>query len=293
MSTLDNVMYALSDRLRDAINLLDDNTKNSIQEIRLRAGKELSLTINNRNIEISKKSKENLIVTKDDINETLINMCDHAVYSYEHQLNLGYVTLKNGHRAGVCGSFYDGDRRAIKDVSSINIRVAHEVTSSSNVITDILGVLPYNSLIIGTPGSGKTTLLRDLIRFYSYHGYRIGVADERGELTAMHNGLSAFDLGNNCDCIAYTEKSVAVNILIKYFSPQIIAFDEISDNAEELDKCLECGVKFISTIHSGSMTDCLSRLKKLGVNKDMFECFVLLNKNSVGQVDYIYYREKI
>ena len=68
MLHLDNIMYTLPPRLRIALNSLDFDIKNAIQEIRLRQGKNILLTVNNQNISISNITNEDLIITKDENN---------------------------------------------------------------------------------------------------------------------------------------------------------------------------------------------------------------------------------
>ena len=77
----------------------------------------------------------------------------------------------------------------IQYVSSINLRVAHEILGCADA------VLPYitfdkqmcHTLVISPPRCGKTTLLRDLVRQVSngnkyVKGCTVGVVDERSEL---------------------------------------------------------------------------------------------------------------
>ena len=50
-------------------------------------------------------------------------------------------------------------------------------------------------LIYSVPGAGKTTFLRDLIRRLSDGGKTVALADERGELAALRDGVPQFDVG--------------------------------------------------------------------------------------------------
>ena len=102
----------------------------------------------------------------------------------------------------------------------------------------------FGCIILGAPGSGKTTALRDMIRLFSERGYRVGVADERGEIS----GDGEFDLGPCSDVITGLSKAESAMLLLRGMNPQIIAMDEITQSADadairELCCCgvAECG----------------------------------------------------
>mgnify|MGYP001012949040 CR=1 FL=1 len=83
-----------------------------------------------------------------------------SAYSAQETLREGYLTLEGGHRVGVCGTLVlrGGEPYSMKDVTSLNIRVAHDIRMDS---ARLLPYLRENLLIIGVPGSGKTTLHPD------------------------------------------------------------------------------------------------------------------------------------
>ncbi len=77
--------------------------------------------------------------------------------------------IKGGHRVGIGGKVLYGARgiETIRDISSLNIRIAREKIGVSDKIIRYILDCPdtiYNTLIISPPQCGKTTLLRDLIR---------------------------------------------------------------------------------------------------------------------------------
>ena len=121
----------------------------------------------------------------------------------------------------------------MKDVTSLNIRVAHDIRMDS---ARLLPYLRENLLIIGVPGSGKTTLLRACIRTLSQMGQCVSVADERGE-------IAAFPLGSRVDVLRGCGKQAAMERLLRAMGPEWIAVDEISAEADvlALEKCSYCG----------------------------------------------------
>ena len=63
-----------------------------LEEIRLRSGRPIILKLAN---------SENIldyIVTIEDIIETLTNICENSIYSYQNQICNGFITIKGGHR---------------------------------------------------------------------------------------------------------------------------------------------------------------------------------------------------
>lgn len=269
-----------------------------IEEIRLRKGAGLMVTSKNSGFFIDKKglltknSEKALRVTDEDIKQALNLICNSSLYTIEDSLKDGYITLSGGHRVGICGSVVVKDEHisSIKNISSLNYRIARQVIGvSQNVIERIIyNNKVLNTLIISPPGCGKTTMLRDIIRNLSYLGYRVCVADERNEITALDNGYLGYDLGNSCDVLEGGTKSETIFMLLRTMSPQVLATDEVGGDKDILaiKKAMYCGVSVIATIHA----DDRESLKYY--NSDLlekFDCFITLShRNGVGTIEEIY-----
>jgi stage III sporulation protein AA len=133
------------------------------------------------------------------------------------QLRQGYFTLRGGHRVGLCGTAVteDGRVKSFRHLSSLNIRIAHVVSGCGEEVLTRLragGSFP-NTLILAPPGGGKTTLLRDLVRLLSNGGTRVGLADERGEVAALWEGVPQFDVGEHTDVLEGCPKAVGLMLL--------------------------------------------------------------------------------
>ena len=257
MSRLDTALYALPYKIAALLSGLPSGIKKDISEIRLRADKPLGVTlsgavgfINDIGQVESALPKRPVIVTSRDINDTVRLLCNNSVYSHEDEIKNGYITMRYGHRAGVTGNF-SGDK--VYDFSSVNIRIAREILGSADFLVD--DYTRGGVLIAGPPASGKTTILRDFIRQLSSGAtgrfYRIAAVDTRGELSASVGGISGNDLGINTDVLLGAEKPRGIEIALRTFSPDIIAFDEIvTDNELKLvSQCFGAGVDIAVTAH--------------------------------------------
>ncbi len=295
MSAFDNMMYAFSDPILSTLRSVPSSVSQRVQEIRLRVGLPLAMTVDNKTVFINENGTlSNLsasscyYVTHSDLLQTVSRLCEGSLYSYEGQLRRGYITLRNGCRAGVSGCFSGSDNGNMRCYTSVNIRLAMQVMDCAKQLISKVGQGLHNILLIGPPGSGKTTMLRDIVRCYSQQGYRVSVADERGEIAAMHQNGTGFELGCNIDVMSEVNKKFAVEALLKYFNPQAIVFDELSDDALSLQSCMASGVNFITTLHSDSIENALKRLKMLNINREHFDFMVLLDSKRLGQIREIY-----
>ena len=263
-----NVLYAVSPRTRAVLEKLPDKIKMGTTEIRMRAGLPLAITVENETVFINISgqtqffiSKDLFIVTKDDLEESFKRLCNNSVFAHENELKNGYIVMKNGSRAGVCGNIRDSG--SFRDVSSINIRIAREIFGCSNEI-----IRNYNGggiLIAGAPGSGKTTVLRDLIRQLSNGAlgklFRISVIDSRYEISGSSYGKNANDLGSNTDVLITEQKAIGIEIALRTMFPEIIAFDEIAtvDELKKVSDSFYSGVNIITTAHIGSIDELKTR----------------------------------
>lgn len=281
---------------------INKRNNQNLEEIRLRSSKPIILRFTNE-----EKILQELIETED-ILQTLQNVCDNSIYSYQNQICEGFITIKGGHRVGITGNAVISDEKVtnINYISNLNFRIARQIIGCSEHMLEYILDLPdntiYNTLIISPPGAGKTTLLRDLIRKISngienigFKGKNISVVDERGEIAAMYKGVPQNDVGIRTDILDNIKKSEGMKMVIRSMSPDIIVADEIGSNedVEAINYAICCGIKGIFTAHGSSLEDlelnpAISEL----IERQIFERLVFLDKNTKGKIDKIYKLDK-
>jgi len=173
----------------------------------------------------------------------------------------GYITIKGGHRLGICGEaiFRQGEVTGFRSYSSVCIRVARDYRGIAAGLEKIKGSV----LIIGPPGWGKTTLLRDLVRQISLLE-TVCVVDEREELFPY-----GFDRGKRMDVLTGCSKEKGILMLLRTMSPSSIAVDEITapEDAQALLQAVSCGVRLLASAHATSVYD----FQKRGIYRALVE----------------------
>ena len=271
-----------------------------IQEIRLRSGQPLALRLSGEEWFLDaggkqiKTEQRALRVTAEDIQESMAYICQYSLYAYENEIRQGFITIRGGHRIGVAGqtAAADGKVGSISYVSSLNIRVAHQIKGCGEPFFLCLweNGRPCHTLIVSPPGGGKTTLLRDFIRLFSngfqkYPGMSVSLVDERSEVGACYMGIPQNDVGMRTDVMANCPKTEGIKMMIRSMAPQVVAFDELG-GPEDMDAVLEAvysGCRILTTIHG----NCLDDVKQKGCF-GLFERYVFLNGwQRAGKVDAV------
>lgn len=222
-------------------------------EVRLRRDKPVIIHLEREIVTLSH------IVTSDELEECFCALCRYSVYCFENEIREGFITLRGGHRAGFCGTavYKDGKLVTLKNISSINLRIAREFIGCAENLRMILRQPDFRGLLIaGRPMSAKTTLLRDLCRIISEEN-KVSVIDTRGELAAVCDGCSQLSLGMNSDVLDGYSKRDGIIAAVRVLSPQFIACDEVTGEEESLEKAILCGVKIIATVHAYSLEEAL------------------------------------
>lgn len=278
---------------------------NSAQEIRLRINRPIAIVCKNITYFISLNGelvsnyvtecmqKNLFIVNKSDMLECFNNICSYSVYAKQNEISNGFVTMRGGHRVGICGTAISDGKKIInvRDISSINIRIAREHKDCSKPIFEMLNNNCNGLLICGSPCSGKTTILRDIARILSTEFCkRISIIDERGEIAGASSGIIQNDVGLS-DVFDMYEKSNGIIQAIRSMSPDIIICDEIGSlsDVDAVEYSINSGVAFITTIHCANEFELKNKpiIKRL-INCGGFENIVFLeNRSKVGQVKKI------
>ena len=219
--------------------------RDTLQEVRLRLGKPAELITTNGCCWLSNA------VTSEDLQFT-VNMASRYSPWAAATVSKGYITAPGGHRIGLCGEAIvkDGRVHAVKNVTSLNIRIARDFSGIAHKIA-----FSGNLLIIGPPGSGKTTLLRDLARQIARQK-TVSVVDERGELFPM-----GFETGRMMDIMTGCGKPEGIEMALRTMGPEVIVVDEITAEADcrALLNAGWCGVGLLATAHASSSVDLRTR----------------------------------
>lgn len=280
--------------------IINNNHQSEINEIRIRAGKPICVICNSKTFYLAESGLCNLpnqaiYGSKELIENIVFKSSNFSIYAVNEQIKRGFIMVEGGIRIGLCGDVaFDGDIKTINNFTSLCIRIPHQI---KNVSLPILKHIVEdgevkNTLIISPPGAGKTTMLRDIIYQLSNHNYpfNVFIADERGEVTGGEN--SNLQLGNFYDSLSFLNKKDAILLGLRGLSPDIIATDEIGEEADifAIEKALTSGVKVLATVHAGGVDDLKNKknFARILENK-FFERFIVLSKqNGVGTIEGVY-----
>lgn len=248
--------------VRESVAELAQKAQLCVEEVRLRAGKCVTVFANGREWKVTSHASS-VIATQQMIAQTVACAAEYSVYNAQQQLSRGFCTLSGGHRLGICGEAVcdNGRITTLNNFSSLNLRVAHEVFGAADRVIDLIWSEPGSVLLFGAPGSGKTTVLRDCVRQLSDRLHlNPCVVDERFEIAGCVNALPQFEVGSLTDVLSGAPKKAAVLMLLRTMRPQWIAVDEITDaeDVRALTEAAYCGVNLIATVHAAAAED-LSR----------------------------------
>ena len=301
MNNYNDILYIFPESIKNALVNILNQTKSgymSISEIRLRINQNPFVLFNDRR-EIM---IDNVYVTREIINSILNSATRYSMYAFQDTIRQGFISLRGGHRLGVLGQAVvnNGIMTGQKNISYLNLRVAHEHIGCANPVMDFINT-QSNILIISPPGCGKTTMLRDIVRNYSYglrcSPLKVTIIDERGEIAACVDGIPQNDIGPRTDVCNMGNKKEGVFAALRSMSPDLIVMDEIGgdDDVEAVKKAVYLGVRVIATVHGYSLKDCYLRsdLTQIINNNGFNKIIVLSNKNGAGTVaDMIDLEEK-
>lgn len=272
------------------LNALPDG---SLREIRVRAG---------QSIRLSTRQGETICPcepTPQQVAQMAEALCEHALYARAEEQRSGFVTLRGGHRMGLCGRVICQGQsiRALRDISSFCIRIAGQWRGAADgligQLTDENGFC-RSTLIVGLPGMGKTTLLRDSLRRLSEAGRRVCVVDERSEIAAMCDGLPQLEVGSCTDVLDGCGKEAGLRWLLRSLSPEVLVTDELSDtlDAQAALEAIRSGVSMLATVHGRDLDSVCGRNTLYPLIRDRaFERYAVLDVHEVGKLAGIYDRD--
>ena len=267
---MDNLSFFVSimpDRIKNALLRLDSDMLFEISEIRIRRQKPLIIYIGTECFFVSAISNNLLkrytqgcfVVDSNDFDLLISRLCEDSIHTNMHTMVKGYITVNHASRCGIASKavYENGSVRLVRDINSVNIRIARQIKGISFDILESLYSDGLKSVIVaGKAMSGKTTFIRDMAYYLSsgFNGKycKTAVIDDREELSG------GFNTGINTDVLSCFTKTDGIEIAIRTLSPELIVCDEIV-NQRELESIsfgFKSGAKFIVSIHLNSVDDC-------------------------------------
>jgi stage III sporulation protein AA len=256
-----------------------------IEEIRIRIDRPIEVTMAGKSIFLPYK------VLAEDAQHLLNKISRHSIYALEEELRRGYITIDGGHRVGLAGKVIldEGKVKAIRDISSFNIRIAKEKIGIAEPLIPALYDRHWqHTMIIGPPQTGKTTLLRDIARIVSsgehdkgIPAYKVGIVDERSEIAGCVNGIPQLTFGARVDVLDACPKAEGMMMMIRSMSPDVLVVDEIGrlEDTEAILEAVNAGIKLMMTTHGESFDDIKNRpsLKRI-LDQGIFQRYVELSR---------------
>ncbi|MEG2584578.1 MAG: stage III sporulation protein AA [Oscillospiraceae bacterium] len=286
------ILEYMPDKMRTMLSKVFDITHDNLEEIRIRIGRPLIIKASGMSYAVSEESlltsdfASGYIVKYLDTKAIFNAICENSVYAYLEEIKQGFITIKGGHRVGFVGDGVASNEKMenFRHISSINIRIAHQVFGVSDMVMDkiIVDKNVINTIVIAPPGVGKTTWLRDIARNISNAKFATAIADDRGELAAMYKGVPQNDIGLETDVMFGVPKPLAMVMMLRSMSPMVMISDEIStsDDVAAVLSVVGTGVNLIASSHGETLKDIMERniLQPLFTQKVFKQALILSRK---------------
>lgn len=286
----------LTENLQSALKNVNVNL---VYELRVRANKPVVVCYGGKYtflgpFGLTERRDMALTASFSDIENIIYRASEFSVYSVTEQLRQGFLTGADGERIGLAGVFVyeNGSAFTVKDVTSLNIRVPHEIYGCAKKICEVCfagGV--KSALLLSPPGRGKTTMLRDIARTLGSVGpVNLLINDERNEISAAQRDFT-LDIGPFADVIRYSYKKDALLAAVRAMRPDAVITDEIV-SAEEMSAVTACVRGGVEVIASAHLRD-LAALRESPVfapalSEKLFSFYIVLSEAEIGRVAGIY-----
>lgn len=281
----EKILRVLPQKYTAAYLRLSEYERLKLTEIRIRANRPCSFTVENRNIPMV--ADNGILISEfEEIELILEKLCEGSVYSFADTIKNGYLPYC-GTRIGVCGvgSCVDEEYIGQKNITSISIRIPGFIPNAAD---DFLSVAlckgienSMGVLCVSPPNCGKTTFLRALAQglsdIYSDFAMRVCIIDEREEIYNR-----SFFENCICDVISGVPKFLSAQNAVRSMSPQVLVFDEIrnEEESEMLCRAYSGGIYVAASVHGNRINDVMSKKYiRLAVENGVFSTLYFINRN--------------
>lgn len=283
---VETIIKFLPKNIADLISKIPPNQKAELEEIRIRIGRPIEITMKGAPRFLS------YIIQQEDAFHLMNKISQFSIYTLEEELKRGYITVSGGHRIGLAGKVIleEGKVKAIRDIASFNIRIAKEKLGIAEKIMPFIFKDSWmHTMIVGPPQTGKTTLLRDIARIIStgnhekgMHAYKVGIVDERSEIAGCVNGIPQMSFGHRLDVLDACPKAEGMMMMIRSMSPEVLVVDEVGriEDAEAIQEAVHAGIKLIMTTHGSSLEEVKNRPSLRSIfDQNIFQRFIVLSRS--------------